>query len=101
MVKRLNREIVKCRAFMHAMDEDILPPSNIRQIHVFQQWTRCIRCGSHRVQSLRADMFTVINTRYTYSDRYSAEYREMTMQEAKRWLVEHPVAKEAKSNVAS
>lgn len=87
MARLPDHQLVRCRAFGHAWDEDV-EPINIRPVHALQQTARCLRCTSHRIQSLGYDG-RVINTEMRYSDVYTADIRAMTRAEAKVWLIEH------------
>lgn len=98
---KLDRQLVKCRAFGHAWDEDI-EPINVRPLFANQQFARCLRdCGTHRIQSLAADIFTVIQTEYRYlSKEYTELYTPMSRAEAKGWLVRHPVRRQRRQKAS-
>lgn len=92
MAETLDRDLVKCRALGHWMDEDV-EPINVRPILTNQLFARCMRgCGTHRIQSLATDDFTVIQSEYRYLNPAYEQYkRQFTRQTAKQWLLEHPV----------
>jgi hypothetical protein len=88
-VTAIDRQLIRCRAFLHAWDEGVTDLRYKRPPTGHSQPARCERCGSFRFQWLGWDGRPVA-TWYELTEAYRKIATAMTRGEAKVWLIEHP-----------